>query len=463
MNFLLINADQLRHDAVGYRGLRPVKTPHLDRLAEESVDFAEAFTPLPVCSPARQSLLCGRHPDSFGAQWNYDFIPTPRLDPAWCWPKELERRGWNTGYVGSFHVIPERDARPYGYRDFVSSSEHKKLLAEKYPDAEFSGGWFGCESPIPLEDSATHWTARKATALLEKYAAEAKPWHLWVDFEEPHLPCRPSAPFAGMYDPASIPPWDGYGDDFHLKPYIHRQQTWSWDTEACTWEKDWAPMVARYFGVVSQLDDAVGRILDCLRKTGQWDDTAVVFTSDHGDMCGSHNMLDKHYVLYDDIIRVPFLAKVPGVPPRVSREFVQNTLDLPASLPGWLGFEKPPVLHGRPLPLEKREESGRETVVSTSNGQQFGLYTARAIRTKRWKYVWNLTDVDELYDLEADPGEKENRVSDPALSGLISDLRSRLWEDLSSHGDPFTRSAWLKHQLLDGKIVPPGFSGRENP
>ena len=463
MNFLLINADQLRHDAVGYRGLRPVKTPNLDRLARESVDFAEAFTPLPVCSPARQSILTGLHPDSLGAQWNYDFIPTLRLDPALAWPKRLQDAGWNTGYVGSFHVIPERDARPYGYGDFVSSGEHKRLLAEKYPDAVYSGGWFGCKSPIPLEDSATHWTAGKAISLLQKYVAGDKPWHLWVDFEEPHLPCRPSAPFDGMYDPSSIEPWPGYGDLFLDKPYIHRQQTWSWDTESCSWEQDFAPMVARYFGVISQLDDAIGRILAFLRESGAYDDTLIVFTSDHGDMCGSHNMLDKHYVLYDDIIRVPLLVKKPGVAPRISREFVHNCLDVPASLPGWIGLSLPKPSHGRPLPLLPEEETGRSEIVSTSNGQQFGLYTARAIRTKRWKYVWNLTDVDELYDLEADPGEKTNLVSAPGNRELLGELRRRLWDDLSSHGDPFTKSAWLRHQLLDGKIVPPETARKGNP
>ena len=81
MNVLLINADQLRHDSVGYRGLRNVHTPNIDRLASQSVVYENAFTPLPVCSPARQSILCGRRPDYFGAQWNYDFLPTPELDP----------------------------------------------------------------------------------------------------------------------------------------------------------------------------------------------------------------------------------------------------------------------------------------------------------------------------------------------------------------------------------------------
>jgi len=451
MNFLLINADQLRHDAVGYRGLRNIKTPNLDKLAGESVVYHDAFTPLPVCSPARQSILCGQHPDSFGAQWNYDFFSTPKLDPEWCWPKELAAKGWNTGYLGSFHVAPGHDAHEYGYRDYVSSGMHRKLLQEKYPDAEYTGGWLGCESPIPLEDSATHWLSGNAVDMLERFTAQDKPWHMWVDFAEPHLPCRPSKPFSTMYDPKDIAPWDGYGDTFEGKPYIHRQQTLSWDTEALTWEKDFAPMAARYYGVVSQLDDAMGEILDALKKSGQWDDTIIVFTSDHGDMCGSHNMLDKHYVLYDDIIRVPLMVKMPEVPHRVSSEFVHNCLDLPASLEKWLDIRltKPP--HGKPLPLTEADEEGRGHIVCTSNGQQFGLYSTRCIRTRKWKYVWNLTDVDELYDLENDPGEKQNLIRVKEHMPLICELRKSLWEDLKQHGDPFTRSAWMENQLLNNK------------
>ncbi len=106
MNILLINADQLRHDCVGYRGIRPVKTPNLDRLAAQSVVYENAFTPLPVCSPARQALLCGRRPDGFGAYWNYDFMTTIPLESDTCWTKELKRENWRLGYVGRFQISP---------------------------------------------------------------------------------------------------------------------------------------------------------------------------------------------------------------------------------------------------------------------------------------------------------------------------------------------------------------------
>ena len=452
MNLLLINADQLRHDCVGYRGLRPVKTPALDRLAAESVVYTKAFTPLPVCAPARQALLCGRHPDSFGAQWNYDFMPTPTVRPEWCWPRQLRDRGWNTAYLGRFHVSPALTPADFGYGDWISWQGHKDLLKEKYSDVEYTGGWMGCESPIPVEDSGTHWMADQAVAMIERYAAEGRPWHIWVDYEEPHLPCRPSAPFSTMYDPESIEPWDGFGDSFEHKPYCHKQQTLSWKTDELNWNDDFSHMVARYYGVVSQLDQAIGRILDALEHTGQKDDTIVVFTSDHGDMCGSHQMLDKHYVLYDDICRVPLIVRYPGKLHRECEEFVSNCLDLPFSIVDWLGLEHPETEHGQSLPLEAGEDDAcRNKIVCTSNGQQFGLYSTRMLRDERYKYVWNLTDVDELYDLEKDPGEKANLIAEESQQERIADMRRELCSLLERHGDRFVKSEWIRRQLLEGR------------
>lgn len=449
MNFLLINADQLRHDCVGWRGLRDVRTPNLDRLAETGVRYENAFTPLPVCAPARQAILSGRHPDSFGAQWNYDFMPTPTVQPEWCWPRQLSERGYQTAYLGRFHVSPTLRPADFGYQRHVSWAGHKALLAQKYPDAAYSGGWLGCASPVDVEDSGTHWMAGRACEVLREFAAKGKPWHIWVDYEEPHLPCRPSEPFASMYDPASIEKWPGYDDDFAQKPYCHKQQTLSWNTADLPWSEA-AKMVARYYGVISQLDQAIGRILDALDETGQADDTLVVFTSDHGDMCGNHRMLDKHYVLYDDIIRVPLIVRRPGTPPCTNAAFVSNCLDIPHSIRSWLGLEPDAAGHGRMLPLSP-EESFRDEIVCTSNGQQFGLYTTRMLRDDRWKYVWNLTDVDELYDLKTDPGELRNRIADPEQQQRVAQMRRRLHDLLLAQGDRFAGNEWMERQLLEGK------------
>lgn len=451
MNILLINADQLRHDCVGYRKMRPVRTPNLDALASESVWYENAFTPLPVCSPARQAILCGRRPDSFGAQWNYDFMPTPELDPAICWPGLLKEKGWNLGYVGRFHVSASRKPQDFGFTDFVDMKRYNREVAPKYADIPMTGGWLGCPSPIPLEDSRTHKEAHWACELLENYLSQDKPWFMWVDFEEPHLPCRPSEPFASMYGEKDIEPWDGWGDDFEGKPYIHKQQTLSWNTESLTWE-DFRPMVARYYGCISQVDDAVGRIISTLKKAGKYDDTLILFTSDHGDMCGSHSMLDKHYVLYDDIIRVPLIMKKSGVKPCRLDGFVMNCLDIPATIRRETGLAPEELTHGSPLPENEAESAVcPKDVLVTSNGQQFGLYTTRAIRTDRYKYVWNLTDTDELYDLSSDPDEKVNLIKSEECQPLVHTLRRRLYELLTSTGDRFAGNEWMKRQLLEDK------------
>lgn len=449
MNLLLINGDQFRYDCLGSRGLRGVKTPHLDQLARESLVYDNAFTPLPVCAPARQALLCGRHPDSFGAQWNYDMMPTPTVQPQWCWPSLLTEKGMQTAYLGRFHVSQTLKPADFGYQKHVSWAEHKKLLAEQYSNVSYDGGWFGCKNPIPVEDSGTHWMADRACEVMEEFVSEGKPWHIWVDYEEPHLPCRPSAPFADMYQPQEIEPWPGFGDTFENKPYCHRQQTLNWDTEGLKWE-DFAPMVARYYGVVSQLDDAIGRILDKLEALGQKEETIVVFTSDHGDMCGSHNMLDKHYVLYDDIVRVPLLVRCPGVEPAHFSSFVSNCLDLPATIRKWFVLPDAEVAHGKALPMTAQEDAaGRDCIVCTSNGQQFGLYSTRMIRDQRWKYVWNLTDIDELYDLETDPGEKKNLIGQTEHKERITKMRRSLFELLKEQGDPFVKNEWIYRQLWE--------------
>ena len=451
MNLLLINADQLRHDCVGYAGIRPVRTPHLDALAREGVAYRRAFAPLPVCAPARQAILCGRHPDSFGAQWNYDFMPTPTVQPAWCWPRKLKDRGYLTGYLGRFHVSPTLKPADFGYDEYVSWEGQKRLVAQKYPDAKHTGGWLGCASPVDCADARPHWLADRACEMIRRFAATGRPWHVWVDNEDPHLPCRPSEPFASMYDPKEIPPWDGFGDPFVNKPYCHRQQTLSWGTQDMTWD-DFAPMAARYYGLISQLDDAIGRILDTVRECGAWDDTIIVFTSDHGDLCGSHQMLDKHYVLYDDVCRVPLIVRAPGVSARVCDRFVSNALDLPYSIVRWLNLSASEVEHGRMLPLtEEDDASARETITSTGNGQQFGLYSTRMIRDDEYKYVWNLTDVDELYCLTDDPGEKVNLIGRRDQAQRVASMRRLLYEELRSHGDPFVGSDWIRRQLLDGQ------------
>lgn len=447
-NILFLLADQFRHSALGVASGGAVRTPNLDRLAQEGICFRNAYTPLPVCAPARQALLTGRHPDSHGAFWNYGFFHTPPLQPCDSWPEQLARRGSHGAFLGKWNASPAHGPQAFGFSHVVTFAEHDALLREKYPNLSHTGGWMGCESPLPVEDSRTHYLAQKALDFAREQDSQSS-WHMWVDFGMPHLPCRPSAPFSTMYDPATLPKWPGYDDPFQHKPFIHQQQTWNWRLENTPWE-EMAPQVARYYGMVSQIDGAIGRLLDGLKATGQLDDTLIVFTADHGDMCGNHRMFDKHYVLYDDIVRVPLILTGPGIASRTSDALVSNCLDLPLTLADLLDLDPPQGAHGLSLPLDGGR-GPRQWITSSSNGQQFGMFNTRMITDGHLKYVWNLTDVDELYDLDTDPGEIDNRIDDPSLTETLRALRRLLYEDLISHDDPFLHGDWVAPQLLEGR------------
>jgi len=468
-NVLLVTADQLRYDAVEPNAPGAPDTPHLARLAGEGVRFTRAFSHIPVCGPARQSLLCGRRPESFGGLWNAGgALRVASLPPdAWTWSRALSDAGYRTAFLGKWGVHPTFDPTDYGYDTYIGESAYRAFRSAAFPDVRFKNGFFGEPNPIPVEASSTHWLADRAVAEIRRLHEEGGPWHVALHFAEPHLPCRPSGEFAMMYDPAKMTPWPGFEETFERKPYIQRQQLYNWGIENFTWA-DWAPIVARYFGVVSQLDDAIGRVLQALDALGAAENTIVVFTSDHGDMCGSHRMMDKHYILYDDVVRVPMAIRWPRAVPAnaVCNRFVYNFLDLAPTLLELLELETDEftegTLHGRslaPLLSNRPAEAApwREDVVATYNGQQFGLYTQRMIRTDRWKYVWNLTDVDELYDLETDPGELVNRIGDERAAGTARELRLRLYETLRADGDGFDNE-WMRRQLLEGrKPVPQSF------
>ncbi|QHT61548.1 sulfatase-like hydrolase/transferase [Paenibacillus lycopersici] len=465
-NILLITADQLRYDCIGSSGQYPVHTPNLDRLAEQSTLFSQAYSHIPVCSPARQSLLHGRRPETFGALWNYNaFLPVGCLQPnQYTWTKQLAENGYQSVFLGKWGVNPEQDPTAFGFDAYVSEGDYAAFRKSRYPDVVYTNGFLGETNPIPLEDAETHWFAGRAIEAMERMNAEGEPWHIALHFSEPHLPCRPAGRFAELYDPADVPEWEGFRETFRNKPYIQHQQLLSWGIEAYGWE-DWAPIVARYYGIISQLDEAIGSVLAALERSGAADNTIVVFTADHGDMCGSHRMMDKHYILYDDVVHVPFMIRQPDGRQAGTRcpQFVYNLLDLGPTLLELAGIEagERAVFHGQSLlPLLSggteaeavTADAWRDAVVASYNGQQFGLFTQRMIRTKAWKYVWNLTDMDELYDLERDPAELDNAIGRPDLAELTADLRLRLYERLKADGDPAVGNEWTRRQLLTGAI-----------
>jgi arylsulfatase A-like enzyme len=358
------------------------------------------------------------------------------------------RRGY---FAGKWDIAKGTKPRDFGFNTYCGKSEYASYFKERYPALNFEGDWFGCESPVKLEDADTHFFARKAADFIREDSKNSNTdkdgFFLWVDFGVPHLPCRPSAPFSNLYNAKDFFPWPGFDDPKENKPYTHKQQTLNWNLDKTSWE-EMSGQVARYCGVVSQLDDAIGLIVKALEESGHLDDTLIVLTSDHGDMCGNHRMFDKHNSMYDDIVRVPLVLSGSSFKPHTSSALVSNCLDLPMTISALMGLPALNDTHGLCLPLTG--ETPRNYVTSSSNGQQFGFFNTRMITDGRYKYVWNLTDVDEFYDAQTDPGECHNLIYEISMAKKVKEFRRELFNDLKTHGDPFA-SEWLAPQLLEGR------------
>jgi len=448
MNVLLIVCDQLRYDSVGFSGIYPVKTPTIDALAEDGLYFKNAYTPLPVCAPSRQSMLTGVQPDSIGALFNYNFVKTDGANPSVpTWPQELSDHGWRCGFSGKWDASPYGDETAFGYESLFDSKAWAAEIDAKYGKIDYPGGWFGASNPVAFEDTKTYRICAASADFIRKNAGS--PWHLWVDITDPHLPCRPSAPYDTMYSPEDMQPWPGFGDTLEDKPYIQKKQIENWHLEGKTWA-DFAPTVARYFGMISQTDAALAQVIEALKESGEYDNTLIYLTADHGDTSGDHGMLDKHYILYDSVVHIPLVVRHPSLGKGVVEKFCCNTLDLGPTVEKLAGLTAESPRHGRPVSDYLDGTETPDYAVFTSNGQQFGLFTQRGIRTAEYKYIWNLTDRDEFYDLRLDPGEKVNRAGDPAYQSVMAELGEKLLAELRRRKDPFA-SDWVAWQCGRGE------------
>jgi len=456
-NILLIYSDQHRYDCVRANGHPLVRTPSMDRLAREGMRFTQAYTPIPMCVPARVSFLTSQWAMQHQVLFNFDaeaFKPLP-VDPPTT-VKSVQRAGYHTIHIGRWHVDPKRTPLDFGAHDYVPDWRYAKWRAARGlgPRTATDGALSCADVATPADKSPLYWSATQVIDWLDRARQDDDPFLIRWQMTEPHPHYRPSEPYASMYDPAQIAPWPGFADEFANKPYFQRQMRATWGLEGKTWD-DWAPVVAHCLGVISELDANIGRVLDALDARGLAENTLVVYSTDHGDMCGSHGMVDKHGIMYDDVVRVPMIARLPGVVRAGSTcdAFVSNVIDLGATFCDLAGAEPPPGAMGlglRGLFEDPAATWPREDIYSTYHGNQFGGYSQRMVRDHRWKYIWNATAEDELYDLESDPGELVNLATEGTHGAELSRLRGRLvsWMEQTDDG---LLNHWTRAQLLKGR------------
>jgi len=453
-NILLIHSDQHRYDCLGSSGLRPdVATPCLDRLAAGGTRFRHAFSTIPICTPARASLMTGAWPTAHGSFC----IPTSELNrPARphlpLLTDLLATRGYRNAWTGKFHWETEQMPGPdIGVEEYAS-------LWNGYAEYRKARGLGPIEKPHGLFGDVDHAADSHATPLawqadqVIRQIRERRdgPFFVRWDPPEPHLPCNPSPEFAERFADADIPPWTSFPDTLEGKPAAQRRQQQLWGTADWTWEQ-WLRTVRLYYAIVAEMDHHIGRVLNALDELGLAENTLVLYSSDHGDYCGGHSQMDKHFSMYEDIVRVPLIARWPD---RLAAgadcgAFSSNSIDLARTILSAAGVEAPESFVGRDLVAlaAEPETRGRPYAYSQYFGAESGAYSCRMLRDRRYKFVYHpVGDCHEFYDLQEDPGELTNRIDDPARADEIRCFKHDLWDTMKAAGDPLA-NRWTKIEL----------------
>ncbi len=289
---------------------------------------------------------------------------------------------------------------------------------------------------LPEEDHLTTWVADRACEWLR---AADEPFFAWVSFTDPHHPMDAPAPWSDRYSPADVlevlP--EPHPDELDSKPPLHKFLSqgvrggaleWANPGGATLTREDLAVMTAGYYGMVAQLDHAIGRVLDVLDERGVAGETLVIVTTDHGEFLGEHQMIFKGPFGYDSLLRVPLLVRGPSVAAGGVCNEPVGTIDLAPTMLRAAGVDRPAWMEGRAL-----LDGPREWVLTENDFSILTWLPLRTLTTARYKLHRYLElPVGELYDLQEDPGELVNRFDDPAYAHIRSDLLA-LCDDVMNH------------------------------
>jgi arylsulfatase A-like enzyme len=446
-NVLLLCTDQQRFDALGCYGNDAIQTPALDAFAGEGALFERCYVQSPVCAPSRATFFTGLYPHNHGLWANGVALPPGRT----FFTRLLADAGYDCGLIGKLHLAACEQGRTEPRQDDglatfewahdpdpgSPENAYHRWLKVRHPDLHrlaFSASEHRSrgEAPfktLPAEGHYSHWVAERAIAFMRRERTPDQPFFLMANFFDPHHAFGAPEEYLARYRGVEIPPPVTGPAELDGKPAMQREASReSYAGFAPGFQSYEAGEIAEirraYYAMVSLVDDEVRRILGCLDELGLRDDTLVVFTSDHGEMLGDHELLLKGPVMYDPAVRVPLMLRWPGVVPAgVRRDELVQWIDLPSTLMAAAGVPAPGQLQGSDL-LPLAAKSGPWTrdwalCEYRNSGHPYDppVHTTmlRQGRHKlvRWHGRGGREPEGELYDLEADPSELVNLWADP--------------------------------------------------
>lgn len=421
-NILFILCDQLRARSVGCYGDSQVRTPNLDRLAQEGVRFDAAYSTYPICTPARASVQTGLMPTACHVVWN-----NQTLDPAYpSLAEHLRRAGYRRAYIGKWHLGGYEGPQGHDYRYPIKRTHRHGwddvfvvTHGEDYRPGH-SPTIIGDRCGLRFDEWQPIWQTNEALKFLA-HAPPEHPWILNVNYAIPHEPYFMPEPYRRMYDPKVL----------RFPPNAERQDAFREE-------------LAHYYGLIAWLDDEVGRLLEAVKA--QRRRTVILFTSDHGWNLGSPGLPAK-FSLYEESACIPLIIADPARPGgRICREPV-SLVDIMPTLLDMAGLPPPEGIHGQSLtPLLDREDGwNRKSVflqIIEHPNHNFERWDppSRAVRSRRWKYIQR-RDRELLFDLDSDPFEMCNLDSDPSWGAVVEEHRAELARWVARTEDPWPGSA----------------------
>lgn len=428
-NVLFVMVDQQRFDTIAALGNGIVYTPHLDRLVNRGIAFTNAYSPCPVCIPARYSIRTGCNPPITGVFYNGPAHPAPNQAPTMTGrcglylAQTMKSLGYRTFGIGKFHTVPWDE--PLGYDIHLHSEElyntvdqrtrdsYASWIATKHPEFSFIEQLMGERtemyympqmSPLPAGMTVEGWAATQAVNQIG--LVDGQPYFGFVSFIGPHPPFAPPIPFNRLYDPDLMPnPIIGDRDTDLMDEQIQfmNYQIWAEDIN----ESHARVLKARYYGEITYIDACIGRILDAVEQRGDAENTVICFFSDHGDHLGDHRAWQKES-FFEASCHVPLLVSWPA---KLSAGQTRNDLacltDLFGIASGAAGHQE--LREGSDiLGLTAGTPQKRPNLVTfygAPGSPQFKVM----VRSEQWKYIFMANGGrEQLFDLQNDPNELTN-------------------------------------------------------
>ncbi len=441
---VVIMTDTQRWDMLGCYGNPDMRTPCLDRLAGEGMRFERAYTCQPVCGPARAALFTGCYPHSNGSWGNSMALG----DNVKTIGQRLRDQGFHTAYMGKWHLdggdyfgvgrCPDGwdPACWYDMRGYLEELTPEERLRSRQAATNADLG-------VPAAFTFGHRVSNRAIGFLQQ--ARREDFLLVVSYDEPHHPYLCPSPYAEMYREYQWPVEKIIPATPEEQP--EHQRVWGGPNFGAP--RTSPVMPADYLGCNAFVDAEIGRVLDAVQRHAP--DALVIYTSDHGDFLGSHGLSGKGPAMYDDITRIPFIVRWPGVtaPGSVCPHPVSH-IDLAPTILEFAIGNVPVLLEGRSLcptladPARRINdqvfiEFGRYEIDHDGFG---GFQPIRCAFDGRYKLVVNLLSSDELYDLERDPNEQRNLIESPADAANRDALHDALLDWMNRTRDPFRGYYW---------------------